>query len=209
MRTCNRLLILVILAFFTALTAADETGIFFGGGGGYSALEGSDNDLVTELASIGITSTATVDDDDVGWKVFLGYNFTEHFGLEAAYVDLGDVDFDIAISAPIPATSTAKVEVDGFTIFGIARYPLSEQIELFAKVGGLLWDSDGEVAVITGAATSVVDIDDDGFDISFGLGMKYEFTEHFGIRAEWERYADVTADENDVDSFTASIEIEY
>ena len=161
------------------------------------------------MTTAGFTGTADIDDSGLGWKGFIGYNFTRHFGLEAGYVDLGEVDGDFTITAPAAGTGKLDVEVTGYTISALARYPLYERFEMFGKVGGLFWDKDGRATFIAPPAAAAVSADDDGMDVTIGVGMKYDFTEHIGVRAEWDRYFGVGDDSANVDMYSVGIEFEY
>jgi opacity protein-like surface antigen len=109
-----------------------------------------------------------VDDGDTGWKLFVGYDFDPLFGVELAYVDLGEsettfqVDESFTISPdPVLATgfviipvstttdfntvSDLKSDVDGFSFSGRLKYSFSKKIKLFAKAGIYFWDADPRV----------------------------------------------------------------
>ena len=101
------------------------------------------------------------------------------------------------------------VEVTGYTISALARYPLYERFEMFGKVGGLFWDKDGRATFIAPPAAAAVSADDDGMDVTIGVGMKYDLTEHIGVRAEWDRYFGVGDDSANVDMYSVGIEFEY
>jgi OOP family OmpA-OmpF porin len=47
-----------------------------------------DDEITTNLITSG-----TVDGKDTAWKVFGGYMFNRNFGVEAAYVNLGEVSY--------------------------------------------------------------------------------------------------------------------
>lgn len=127
-------------------------------------------DVCGDLAGLGSTSC---DDKDTGWKLFGGYEFNANFALEGAWVDLGKV------SASGPGGS-ASAESDGFAVVAKGTLPLGDQFGIFAKAGFFLWDVAGG-----GLAAG---IDDNGTDLTYGVGAQYMLTDQFGIVAEWERY---------------------
>lgn len=104
-------------------------------------------------------------DDNTGFKLFGGRNFNERFAIEVAHVDLGETN-----RGPV------EFEVDGFQFVAVGHLPIGEKFSVFGKGGLYLWDADAEGAR-----------DDDGTDLTFGLGLQYD-TEKWGIRVEWERF---------------------
>ncbi|MCZ6802672.1 MAG: outer membrane beta-barrel protein [Proteobacteria bacterium] len=172
--------------------SAEEKGFFIGGSIGYSSIDTlSESDVNATLAAGGITATSSVDDSDLGWKIFGGYNLNQYFGVEVGYVDLGETELDITATAPAAITASGGDEIDGFMFAGVARYPISEKFDVFGKVGGFVWDVEGAGTVTSGATTVAVSADEDGTDIMFGVGAEYEVMNNIGIRAEWERYKEI------------------
>ena len=133
-----------------------------------------------------------VDDNDLGWKLFAGYNFNQYFGAEFAYVDLGKVEAGIdAAEARTNFVATGAVsvsgEIDGFTFAGVGRYPVTGQLDIFGKVGGFYWDAkvksnrgfrDVKFIYLPGSES------DSGISYVFGLGAEYKITENFSLRPE-------------------------
>lgn len=145
-----------------------------------------DEDITAGL----ITSEARVDSKDTAFKVFGGYMFNRHFGVEGAYVDLGEVSYSGSFFGS-PVTG-GKVEATGFNVAALGSYPVTEEFSVFGKIGLFIWEaeaSDTTAGVPFSAKT-------DGTDISFGLGVNYQFTRNLGVRAEWERFK---LDEADAD----------
>ena len=167
-----------IMLFAVAGTAAAQG--YIGAGAGLTTM-----DLCDDLGGIGLTSC---DDKDTGMKIFGGFKFNQNLGLEASWVDLGEV------SATGPG-GTATGEVDGFGLAVMGMIPLNEKFGLFGKVGAYMWDS-------TVSAPGFGSVSDDGTDIMFGAGVNWNLTTHFGLRAEWERF-DIDGDDIDFISIGA------
>ena len=72
---------------------AADPGIYLGGGGGqanYSGgLVGQMQDAFDQRPTLELLSADVVDDTSTVWKFFAGYRFSNGFGLEASFVDLG------------------------------------------------------------------------------------------------------------------------
>ncbi len=123
------------------------------------------------------------DDSDVGLKVFGGFQISRHWGLEAAYVDLGQVT--AALSSSGTPSITARIE--GFTLSGAGTVPLSKKFDFFAKAGLFRWQI--EAARFGRFATQRQT--QDGTDFTFGAGMVFRFTEDMRLRAMWEQFSDI------------------
>jgi OOP family OmpA-OmpF porin len=130
----------------------------------------------------GLITSGQVDGKDNGFKIFGGYMFQPNFGVELAYVDLGAASYSgDFFGAPVTG---GKVEATGLNISALGRLPLSGAFSLFGKIGLFMWEADA--SDITGG----VPFSDsaDGNDLSFGVGLAYDFTRNLGARVEWERF---------------------
>ena len=170
-----------VLALAASLAATQVSAqAFVGGSFGQSDI---DEEITTALIDSG-----TVDAKDTGWKIFGGYMFNRHFGVEAAYLNLGEVSYSGTFGG-LPVTG-GKVELTGFNIAALGSYPLSEQFSVFGKLGLFIWDA--EASDTTGGAPFSATAD--GTDLSFGVGVNYNFTRNLGLRAEWEMFKTDEAD---------------
>jgi OOP family OmpA-OmpF porin len=161
------------LALSGALTASQASAQFFIGGSiGQSDI---DDEITT-----GLITSGTVDGKDTAWKIFGGYMFNRHFGVEAAYVNLGEVSYSGAFGV-LPVTG-GKVELTAFNVSALGALPINEQVSLFGKIGLFGWEA--EASDTTGGVP--FSAKDDGTDLSFGVGIMFNFTPSFGVRAEYE-----------------------
>jgi OmpA-OmpF porin, OOP family len=160
----------------SALLAATQASAqaFVGGSFGKS-------DIDSEITD-GLITSGSVDGKDTAFKVFGGYMFNRHFGVEGAYVNLGEVSYSGDFFG-LPVTG-GKVEVSGFNVAALGSYPITEQFSVFGKIGLFIWES--EASDTTGGLPFSNQAD--GTDISFGIGVGYNFTRNLGVRAEWERF---------------------
>jgi OOP family OmpA-OmpF porin len=103
-------------------------------------------------------------EDDIGWKGFVGYNFIRYFGLELSYYDMGKL-----------SDSAESIELSAAALSARGILPLGKHFELFAKVGYMAWDA---------KRSAVGDLDD--FDLTYGAGAAVIIGSHFEIKAEYE-----------------------
>jgi OOP family OmpA-OmpF porin len=151
---------------------------------------------VDEDITAGLITSGSVDSKDNAFKVFGGYMFNRHFGVEGAYVDLGEVSYSGRFGSA--AVSGGKVEMTGFNVAALGSYPVTEAFSVFGKIGLFIWEA--EASDTTGGVPFSEKTD--GTDISFGLGLNYQFTRNLGVRAEWERFK---LDEADADLISVGI----
>lgn len=113
----------------------------------------------------GCDITANCDDQDTSWGLFAGYNFTPNLAAELGYHDLG------SISAP-----GATVDAQALELVGVGRLPVTERFSAYGKLGGYRGH-------LKGLGTS-----ESNTDLTYGLGLQYDFTRSLGMRGEWQRY---------------------
>jgi OOP family OmpA-OmpF porin len=128
----------------------------------------------------------TVDGKDGAFKLFGGYQFNQNFALEAALVDLGDVSYSGFFTSPslTGPVSGGRVQNSGLNLSAVGVVPLGQRFVLFGKVGMFLWYS--EATDVTGGLATYSE--DDGADLSLGLGASVAIGQRVSLRAEWERF---------------------
>ena len=139
------------------------------------------SDIDDQIAT-GLITGGSVDGTDSAFKIFGGYMFNRHFGLEAAYVDLGEATYSGNFLG-LPVTG-GRVELSGVNISALGALPIGERFSLFGKIGLFMWDA--EASDTTGGVP--FSAQQDGTDLSFGIGLGYQFTRNLGVRAEWEMF---------------------
>lgn len=190
--------------FIVGPANAKDMGWYIGAGVGQANYDSiSESEANAIFAADGITATTSIDDSDMGWKLFGGYQVNPNFALELGYVDLGEISMDVTVTAPVAGTASAGIEIDGFALSGLGILPIGDRFGVFGRVGLYAWDGNADMDVtISGVGTVSLSEDADGTDIFFGLGAKYDFTDNLGARVEWERY-DIDGD--DVDLISGSL----
>lgn len=175
--------------FSTSLAFAAESGLYAGIGVGSADYDVNAADLDAELASVGIRSSSTVDKRDTAWKVFGGYQVNRNFAIEAGYVDLGAVNADSRITSPFSGSATSKIDTNGFTFVGVGLFPVADRFSILGKAGFYAWETETKVTLSSpflGVGRSSAS--SNGTDFTFGLGAKYDLTNKFSVRGEWDRY---------------------
>ena len=118
--------------------------------------------------SLGSADDDVLSESDTGFKFFAGHTLNKYLGIELSYVDLGQY-------------LDGSLEQYGIAFQAIGYLPVSSNFNLIGKVGIFSWtvDVDGFYAY------------DDGNDLTYGLGVQYDFDNRISIRGEWEQFFDV------------------
>jgi OmpA-OmpF porin, OOP family len=114
-----------------------------------------------------------VDDEDTGWKAFIGYRFAPFFAVEGGYVDFGESDSPAdAVGGPF------SLDAKGMSAFGVGIIPVGP-VELFGKAGGARLKYNG----IYGAD----EFKDSSTEFAYGFGVQLALG-NVGLRAEYENF---------------------
>ena len=174
-------LLFVVLVPFAAFA---DSGFYLGASAGSATLQASIDDIVIPDLPTGI------DEDETGYKVFLGYNFdlpVVNLGIEGGYVNFGEPSIDIL-------NEELLIETSGVNLWGIIGVDIGP-VELFGKLGYLSWDIEAQI----------VDdkLTDDGADMGYGVGLGVNISK-IQLRAEYEVY-----ELDDVDLSMVSVGIAF
>ena len=113
-----------------------------------------------------------VNGDADGSRIFGLYMFNERFGIEAGYSAFGRPDDNTL-------ASNVEVETNSYDLYAVGAQPVSENFDLFGKLGFVHWYTAIELDEITGSSV-------DSTDLALGFGGEYGVSERFAIRGEFE-----------------------
>ncbi len=117
-------------------------------------------------------------ESDTSFKLFGGWMFNQFIGGDLEYIDGGTVrDGDFGIDST------------GFNVSIKGNWPVTEQFDVFAKVGYYFWDADIDVTGNSGQESN-----ESGSDVSWGIGAGLNFTENLGLVAEYQWFTVEEAD---------------
>lgn len=115
---------------------------------------------------------AECDDTDMGGKLYTGGKLNRMFGVELAYVHLGQADAN---------GGTTKVQLANLSLVG--NVSLGAQFNVYGKVGGFYGWTDIDTAT-PGAPTG----EENDFGLSYGAGVQYDFNRNWALAADWDHY---------------------
>ncbi len=165
----TRILQLSLIAAVSSGIYADDTPLehqdpfYVGAGFGISFLQ-------PEANSIALTLT---DDSDLAYKLLFGYEFDQHWAIEAFWSNLGEAVFSSS------AGSNFNVEYKVFGVGGLYNHPLAEDWDVFIKLGAGRLENN-----VSGLNLQRVE---DNF-IYAGTGITWNMTGSWYLRAEYEYY---------------------
>jgi len=115
------------------------------------------------------------------WKALGGYRFPQgflpwgiHVGLEAAWVNLGEVEES-------SLGSELAINTRGIEGYFVGMIPLTRKFELIGKVGAISWDAELEV-------DGTKQDDTDGTDLALGIGLAYHTGDQVAAQFEIESF---------------------
>ena len=97
-------------------------------------------------------------DDDIGFKILGGYQFHRNIAAELGYGLLYD---------------KSGVEVKALEAVALGIFPIANQFSIIGKLG---------------LANIDVNPGDDKTELTWGVGVQYDFNRNLGLRALWQRY---------------------
>jgi len=145
----------------TQAKAAGDSGAYLGIGGG--------------LAEIGVDEL-DFKENDIAYKVFGGYSFSDLIAFEGAYI-LGGEPSDEVTSGVREATAT------GINASVLLRARTGSSFALYAKIGYTMYDFK-LTETLNDVSSDLVDQSDSG--ISYGLGVTYTIDKKYLVRIEYE-----------------------
>jgi len=122
--------------------------------------------------------------DEVRWEpsstsfaVYGGYQFNDHFALQAGYLEIGSIDDDVVVGG---TSINIAGDVTGYTVAALARVPFGKKFDAHAKLGSYFYDADMRVdGIDSGASES---------DVFFGAGVGLSLTDKLSLSLDAERY---------------------
>lgn len=175
----------LVLAASSAAIAAD-TGWYVGASAGRSGL----HEICDKAGTTGLVQSC--EDGSSSWKVYGGYTFDNNFGLEWAFVNLGEAKI---VSTGSAGTATSEAWAAPMAV--VYNLPITDRLGLFGKAGVYIFKS--EVRTTGNLAGVIPAVDDDGIEAIVGGGVSFKVWRNLSLRAEWEHYND--AGPGDVDTF--------
>ena len=168
-------------------------GWYIGGQLGYAQTDISQGDIDTFYNKTGFEANSIdIDDSDFAFSLMAGYQFTTHWAVEGAYIDLGERRIDFTGSTEDLGDFYDNVEHvypqsgNGLSLAIVGSWPISEDFKLSGKLGYWRWEGD----YTTYDANSDVGSDTiKGNDVWFGAELNYRLNERTQVYLTAQRFS--------------------
>ncbi|HEX7221434.1 MAG TPA: outer membrane beta-barrel protein [Burkholderiales bacterium] len=135
------------------------------------------------------------DDKDTAWRILGGYQFNKNLAAELGYTDAGEVSAS--------GTFSASIEAKIWELVAVGSWPFTPNFSAYGKLGMYRADTDFSTNNPAFANES-----ESNTDLTYGIGVRWDFTKNLGARAEYQIYKDVgggNIGEGDVDVISVGV----
>lgn len=192
-----------LIALAGAVSPAALAGIpgWYGGFNvGQSTSHINDARVSDQFLGAGITTNSIErNDQELGYKVYGGYQFGRLLALEGGYFALGE--FNSTATTTPPGTFSTEVKFKGVNIDILPIIPITESFSAFGRVGLNYAEARGLLSGTGAVVVPQAKAKQRDTNYKFGVGLEYDFTKHLGVRAEMERYRvdDISGNRESID----------
>lgn len=109
-------------------------------------------------------------DDEFAYRISGGYQINRNVAVEFGYTSLGE-----------RTVFGTTVDASAWDVIGLYKFPLQNQLSLYGLAG--FTRVEAEVFV-----PGVGKVSDTTTDITFGVGVQYDFSRQLGVRAQYQDY---------------------
>ncbi len=113
------------------------------------------------------------DDPDISGKVVTGGSWSDIIGLEVGYIYFGSAN-----------RNGGDTDAQGVNLSLVGNLPIGDVFNVFAKVGTTYGWTDVSAAPGFGFASGT----DNGFGLSYGLGVGFDLNRNWTVIGEWEEH---------------------
>jgi hypothetical protein len=191
----NKVILASVLTAASAFAHA-ESQVHLLGSLGVANYDISEDEIADLYLNEGFNSVqGELDDSPVMFKIGAGFALNENVSIEAAYTNLGTVEFDVLTTGPTASFDT-EIETTGFEGSLVGKHEINEDVHLVGRLGLYAWETEFESTGASGSFSATSSGEVDGTDVTFGGGIQFK-----DWRLEYQRY---TLDDQDVDTVQLS-----
>jgi hypothetical protein len=173
---------------------------------GNAKLDSDSGDLDNRLEDLGHATDSDLTNDDSTFAVYGGYRFERPFSVELGWVNLGQVESEIA-STPADVDEFLDDVADeqpflgeGVNLRGIYHFLDRERFQVGVSLGIWVWDAELEAEAADG---NRIRISESGVDLNFGLQAQASLGNGFSVLVSVERYI---LDDNDANTIWIGVQ---
>lgn len=201
-----RLSLLAVALVGCQFASAAEPGWYIGANIGESRADVDNKRITARLLSDGFTSVNLREtEDQTGFKIFTGYQFSPNFAIEGGYYDLGQFSYTARMEPWAIMTGDAKVR--GLNMDLVGFIPLGEKLSAFGRAGALYSEVKDRFRGYGPVIIDPFSTHKTEASWKYGAGLQYDFTDKVAMRIEAERYRidDALNSDGDIDLFSLGL----
>ncbi len=177
-----------------AASAADKDGLYINLGGTILSTEQdlTDTEIQGQVVDLGVQQA-----DLTLINGRIGYRFNDYIAIEGeAGFGVGGDDFNRQVPVDVLGSivnvdTNIGIEADDYYIaFARGIFPVSEQFDIFARIGYGQATGTADVTASLGGVSAAASVSEKADDIAYGVGVQFDFTGNDGIRADYTRLED-------------------
>jgi len=173
-----RILLVMLTSAFLATPALAQSAGGYVGAGFLSASTNNASDFATAFNG----PTGSGDKSATGLKVYGGYMWGR-YGVEAGYYGLGTYEVKLG------GTKTDEFKTTALTVSGVGSWPLGTAFNLNGKLG--LAFTSVDYTCVVGCGGLFVNTSKSGVSTLLGIGLGWQATKDFSLRADLELFTGV------------------
>lgn len=117
------------------------------------------------------TTSLVCDQDDTAIRLYGGSMLGDHWGVEIGYLDMGRI-----------AREGGKTRAQGLNLSLVGKAPLLSSFGVFGRLGTTY----GRTETSTSGSTAIAAGTEQGFGLSYGAGLSYDFTARLSATLAWD-----------------------
>lgn len=144
-------------------------------------------DVAGSFAGLG-AGGGSIDRNDSGWGLKLGYRMNPNWGVEAAYNEFGKFGYSTTTTTPAGSIS-GDYKPKAFSLSGLGFWPLGtgSKWSLYGKVGLARTELERNVGSAS-AGLGAGSAKERNTGLVLGLGANYDISERWFARVGWDRF---------------------
>ena len=156
---------------------------------------------------------ADFDRTDIGYSFGIGFQFTDYFAAELAYVQMGEARYSaignvqVGEAGPVYRTQmNLRTRAHGLGVSGIAIWPIGDRLALDARGGVLLGKKKVSYGLLVQAGGfGDGSMKDDSIALMLGAGVNWSMSPGTAIRVGYTRLQQALYDDRDVGTWLFSL----
>jgi OOP family OmpA-OmpF porin len=213
-----------LVALACAPLCAQGAGFYVDAGVGSASVGGFDKQeldgLIVEVGEDTFDSfdlnDSSVDKTDISFSLALGYRFTQHVALEAAYFQLGKARYEADVTVadggnpPVDITMGFGFKTSGPAVSLVGILPVGASLELDARAGAYFAKTKVRVFATDGTTSESDSLgSEENTSTLLGIGATWSLTEKLGVRLGYTRLDEAVAGEGDADVFSLAARLSF